>query len=383
MRRDLLPGSIGSCKLRVFSPQRRPIRRGGIERASWQSSTSTTSSSAPAPRAACSPTASVPTDAATCCCSRRGRATPISGSTCRSATASSSRAPTSTGPTSPSPSPTLNGRRVFTPRGKVLGGSSSINGLVYIRGQREDFDGWGVPGWTLRRSAALLQEVRGSSARRERVARRRRPDQRLRPPDRHELCDAFIASAMTLGIPRNDDFNGATQEGTGYYQATSRNGPALQHRGRLPASRARPHESERRSRCARDENCVRRQTRGRSRIRSSTDKRTKRRGTRSDPLRRHVQLAAAAAALGRGPACAARASRHPGRARCAGRGRGSAGSFLLPHVLALHAADHAERRHAERVAAGEDRLAVPALPARPAHGQRRLRGAHSCARGRS
>ena len=43
-------------------------------------------------------------------------------------------------------------------------------------------------------------------------------------PDRHELCDAFIGSAMALGIPRNDDFNGPTQEGTGYYQATARNG---------------------------------------------------------------------------------------------------------------------------------------------------------------
>ena len=46
------------------------------------------------------------------------------------------------------PEPNLGGRRVFTPRGKVLGGSSSINGLVYVRGQREDFDGWGVPGWS-------------------------------------------------------------------------------------------------------------------------------------------------------------------------------------------------------------------------------------------
>jgi choline dehydrogenase len=45
------------------------------------------------------------------------------------------------------PEPALNGRRIFTPRGKVLGGSSSINGLVYIRGQPEDYDGWGIRGW--------------------------------------------------------------------------------------------------------------------------------------------------------------------------------------------------------------------------------------------
>ncbi len=44
------------------------------------------------------------------------------------------------------PEPTLNGRRIFTPRGRVLGGSSSINGLVYIRGQPQDYDGWGIPG---------------------------------------------------------------------------------------------------------------------------------------------------------------------------------------------------------------------------------------------
>ncbi len=122
------------------------------------------------------------------------------------------------------PEPALNGRRVFTPRGKVLGGSSSINGLVHIRGQREDYDGWGVPGWGFDdllpyfkksedhcRGASEWHGVGGPIAVSD-------------LPDRHEMCDAFIASAMALGIPRNDDFNGATQEGTGYYQATARNG---------------------------------------------------------------------------------------------------------------------------------------------------------------
>jgi choline dehydrogenase len=121
------------------------------------------------------------------------------------------------------PEPTLGGRRIFTPRGKVLGGSSSINGLVYIRGQREDFDCWGVPGWRFddllpyfiksedqSRGASEWHGVGGPVA--------------VSDLQRHELCDAFIASAMALGIPRNDDFNGATQEGTGYFQATARNG---------------------------------------------------------------------------------------------------------------------------------------------------------------
>ena len=122
------------------------------------------------------------------------------------------------------PEPGLNGRRIFTPRGKVLGGSSSINGLVYIRGQREDFDEWGVPGWGFddllpyfiksedqQRGANEWHGVGGPLAVGD-------------LPDKHVLADAFIAAANANGIPSNDDFNGASQEGAGYYQATTRNG---------------------------------------------------------------------------------------------------------------------------------------------------------------
>src|SRR3954465_5783880 len=103
------------------------------------------------------------------------------------------------------PEPQLNNRRIFTPRGKVLGGSSSINGLVYIRGQREDFDGWGIPGWDF---DSLTPYFRKSLL-------------KVSDLPHHELADAFIASAQKLGIPRNDDFNGPAQEGTGYYHATT------------------------------------------------------------------------------------------------------------------------------------------------------------------
>ena len=103
------------------------------------------------------------------------------------------------------PEPALHGRKIFTPRGKVLGGSSSINGLVYIRGQREDFDGWGIPAWDFNSLAPYFAKSL------------------LKVSDlpRHELCDAFIESAAALGIPRTDDFNGPSQEGTGYYRATT------------------------------------------------------------------------------------------------------------------------------------------------------------------
>jgi choline dehydrogenase len=118
------------------------------------------------------------------------------------------------------PEPALGGRRIFTPRGKVLGGSSSINGLVYIRGQPEDYDGWGISGW---RFADLLPYFKKS----ENQARGADEWHGVGGPlevgdlERHELCDAFIASAAAVGIARNPDFNGAAQEGTGYYQATT------------------------------------------------------------------------------------------------------------------------------------------------------------------
>lgn len=125
------------------------------------------------------------------------------------------------------PEPQLNGRRVFTPRGKVLGGSSSINGLVYIRGQREDFDEWaqlGNAGWGF---DGVLPYFRKSEAFQHGASALHGGDGPLAVselPDKHVLCDAFIKAAANIGIDRNDDFNGEQQEGAGYYQATARNG---------------------------------------------------------------------------------------------------------------------------------------------------------------
>ncbi|MFO1318050.1 MAG: choline dehydrogenase [Burkholderiales bacterium] len=125
------------------------------------------------------------------------------------------------------PEPELNGRRVFTPRGKVLGGSSSINGLVHVRGQREDFDEWarlGNAGWShadvlpyFRRSEDFdggADECHGAGG----------PLAVSELPDRHPLCDAFLDAGRQIGLPRNDDFNGPRQEGVGYYHTTSRRG---------------------------------------------------------------------------------------------------------------------------------------------------------------
>jgi choline dehydrogenase len=124
------------------------------------------------------------------------------------------------------PQAELAGRRLPWPRGKVLGGSSSINGLIYIRGQRQDFDLWrqlGNTGWS-------YDEVLPYFRRAENQERGADPHHGAGGPldvtdlrARHELHDAFIAAAQEAGYRRNDDFNGAEQDGVGPLQVTVRN----------------------------------------------------------------------------------------------------------------------------------------------------------------
>ncbi|MCP5368633.1 MAG: choline dehydrogenase [Hyphomicrobiales bacterium] len=125
------------------------------------------------------------------------------------------------------PDPGLGGRALQWPRGRVLGGSSSINGLLYIRGQREDYDQWrqmGNTGWGFDDVLPYFklsedQERGGDEFHGEggplavsniRVTR--------------EICDAIIDAAEQVGVPRRDDFNGDDQEGAGYFQLTARKG---------------------------------------------------------------------------------------------------------------------------------------------------------------
>ncbi len=124
------------------------------------------------------------------------------------------------------PQPQFNNRRIYVPRGKTLGGTSSINGMVYMRGHPQDYNEWrqrGCVGWdwdgvlpffkkaeNQQRGASELHGVGG-------------PLNVSDPVQRSELADAMIAAAESLGIPRTDDFNGAKQEGVGYYQTTTSN----------------------------------------------------------------------------------------------------------------------------------------------------------------
>ena len=125
------------------------------------------------------------------------------------------------------PEPGLNGRNVFQPRGKVLGGSSSINGLLYVRGQHEDYDRWrqhGNLGWgyddVLPYFKKSEDQTRGGNDFHGAGGPLPVSDWRHADP----LSEAFVVAAAETGIPTNPDFNGATQEGAGFFQTTTRQG---------------------------------------------------------------------------------------------------------------------------------------------------------------
>lgn len=125
------------------------------------------------------------------------------------------------------PQAALNDRRLWWPRGKVLGGCSAINAMCYTRGQPEDYDGWerlGAHGWAwkdvLHWFRVAENNERGASALHGTGGPLNVADLRHHNP----LSDAFIRAAESIGYARNDDFNGEQQEGAGLYQVTQKNG---------------------------------------------------------------------------------------------------------------------------------------------------------------
>lgn len=121
----------------------------------------------------------------------------------------------------------LNGRSIDWPRGKTLGGSSSINGLLYIRGQHDDYNHWrqlGNVGWSFEDVLPYFirseKQERGGDDYHGGDGPLAVSDMRVH----RDVCNGLIDAAEEIGIPRNDDFNGAVQEGAGYFQLTAKNG---------------------------------------------------------------------------------------------------------------------------------------------------------------
>jgi choline dehydrogenase len=125
------------------------------------------------------------------------------------------------------PEPGLDGRTIFQPRGKVLGGSSSINGLLYVRGQHQDYDRWrqhGNSGWGFDDVLPYFKKAENQQRGADDFHGAGGPLPVSDLVHADPLSAAFIAAAAETGIPVNPDFNGASQEGTGFFQTTTRRG---------------------------------------------------------------------------------------------------------------------------------------------------------------
>ncbi len=131
------------------------------------------------------------------------------------------------------PEPAAHGRNLTVPQGRTLGGGSSVNGMVYIRGQREDYDDWralGCAGWSFEDVLPWFRKAEGNARLADALHGTDGPLKVMDTPHHHPLSEAFIRAAQETGGVRNRpilytaDFNGESQEGVGFYQVTMHNG---------------------------------------------------------------------------------------------------------------------------------------------------------------
>ena len=244
------------------------------------------------------------------------------------------------------PEPGLNGRQVFQPRGKVLGGSSSINGLLYVRGQHEDYDRWrqrGNAGWgyddVLPYFKKAEHQERGADTYHGTGGPLPVSDWRHADP----LSEAFVVAAAEAGIPTNPDFNGAAQEGAGFFQTTTRRGRRASTAFSYLRPAQEPRQSARRNLGAGAARRVRGTPRPRRRIPAERRLADGARGQGNPGFGRRLQLAATAATVRHRPCGAAEEPRHRNRARCARCRQRFAGSYAGSAGHALLAARHPQR----------------------------------------
>jgi choline dehydrogenase len=122
------------------------------------------------------------------------------------------------------PVPGLNNRTSYQPRGKVLGGTSSINGMIYMRGTPNDYDGWrqrGCEGWGWEQVLPFFKKAENQSRGASDLHGVGGPLNVYDMPVQSELATALVDACVEAGIPRNTDFNGPKQEGAGHYQTTT------------------------------------------------------------------------------------------------------------------------------------------------------------------
>jgi choline dehydrogenase len=126
------------------------------------------------------------------------------------------------------PEPNLIGRSMYLPRGRSLGGSSSMNAMIYLRGHRSDFDGWaaehGAPGWGFADVLPYFKRSENNERIHDEYHGQGGPLNVADPTWTSTLSEPFVESAAAAGIARNDDFNGAEQEGAGPLQVTQKRG---------------------------------------------------------------------------------------------------------------------------------------------------------------
>jgi choline dehydrogenase len=120
--------------------------------------------------------------------------------------------------------PGANGRRIYLPRGRMLGGSSSLNAMIYIRGNPLDYDGWGLPGWGWDDLLPYFKRAEDNERGESEFHGAGGPLPVSEARARSASCEAFLETVDAMGLSRNDDFNDGEQDGFGYYQVTQRDG---------------------------------------------------------------------------------------------------------------------------------------------------------------